>query len=138
MSDTKTCSRCKTVKPLADFHRRGPRGLQADCKTCKAERKLEWIKANPEKEQANKLWSKYRLRPDDLLNILESQDNSCALCDLEFGESTVTHIDHDHACCPGPRSCGECVRGVLCARCNLALGAFESLDLDRVRDYLHG
>ena len=37
------------------------------------------------------------------------------------------HVDHDHACCVGRRSCGQCVRGVLCARHNLLIGQFEAL-----------
>ena len=39
----------------------------------------------------------------------------------------VLHIDHDHTCCPGRRSCGKCVRGILCARHNLLIGQFENI-----------
>jgi hypothetical protein len=35
------------------------------------------------------------------------------------------HIDHDHFCCPGKKSCGKCVRGALCSRHNIFLGYLE-------------
>lgn len=35
------------------------------------------------------------------------------------------HVDHDHKCCAGARSCGRCVRGWLCAGCNRALGILQ-------------
>lgn len=35
-------------------------------------------------------------------------------------------IDHNHQCCDEPRkSCGKCVRGVLCRKHNTALGHIE-------------
>ena len=35
------------------------------------------------------------------------------------------HIDHDHACCSGLKTCGECVRGLLCRNHNVGLGLFN-------------
>lgn len=31
-------------------------------------------------------------------------------------------VDHDHNCCPGGKSCGRCVRGLICGTCNAAAG----------------
>ena len=55
-------------------------------------------------------------------------ERPCAIC----GSREKTHIDHDHECCPGRGSCGECVRGTLCSSCNLGLGAFRD-DVDKLR-----
>lgn len=52
---------------------------------------------------------------------VEKMAQGCSICgatDRRF------HVDHDHGCCPGQRSCGECVRGLLCSQCNQALGLF--------------
>jgi hypothetical protein len=34
-------------------------------------------------------------------------------------------VDHNHGCCPGEKSCGKCVRGLLCDNCNQAIGKFR-------------
>lgn len=66
------------------------------------------------------------LSDDDFARLLDSQGGVCAICGSpEPGGKGAWHIDHDHACCSGRRSCGKCVRGILCTGCNMALGLFH-------------
>jgi hypothetical protein len=48
----------------------------------------------------------------------------CDVCDAE--ERRHLNVDHDHRCCPGERSCGKCVRGLLCRTCNRIEGLLET------------
>jgi hypothetical protein len=58
--------------------------------------------------------------------LLTAQRGRCAICkSLEPTGSGDWHIDHDHTCCPGKRSCGKCVRGLLCSRCNVGIGCLQ-------------
>jgi hypothetical protein len=54
---------------------------------------------------------------------MREQGHRCPICTADISGHYV--VDHDHACCPGVRSCGRCVRGFLCDGCNLGLGAFQ-------------
>jgi hypothetical protein len=58
------------------------------------------------------------------MELLELQNNSCALCH----NRTVSdlHIDHDHKCCSVKQYCGHCVRGLLCHNCNCMIGFYEN------------
>jgi hypothetical protein len=67
---------------------------------------------------------RYGLTPEKLREMLEQQYYKCAICSKSFYEH-VPHIDHDHTCCPGHTSCGDCVRGLLCQDCNRGLGQFH-------------
>lgn len=65
---------------------------------------------------------RYGLTREDVERMLEEQEYRCAVCPRSLLEFTP-HIDHDHACCAGnQKSCGKCVRGLLCAECNRMLG----------------
>jgi hypothetical protein len=66
--------------------------------------------------------------------MLSDQKNSCGICRKPFTETP--RIDHDHSCCSDSRfSCGRCVRGLLCDRCNNGLGRFKD-DQNLVRSAL--
>ena len=110
---------CKKDIPVENFHKnaRTRSGLEAICKDCsRAKHKISWKKEN------------YGLTPERYADKLKAQNYACAMCGKS--ESWKQHtgtlcelsVDHDHSCCPGQKSCGRCVRDLLCARCNHLLG----------------
>lgn len=89
---------------------------------------------NPEKIKAIKLLTRFKLTIERFNQMLLDQDGRCEICKTEFGEGKREgpYVDHDHSCCPGYRSCGKCVRGLLCVKCNTLLGmAKDSPDVLR-------
>lgn len=63
----------------------------------------------------------YGLTPEQYDAMVIAQGGVCAAC----GEDPTPRglvVDHDHACCPGDRSCGRCVRQLLCHHCNTLEG----------------
>lgn len=67
---------------------------------------------------------KFSLTRADYQQMFSAQEGRCAIC-LSPPKTNRLAIDHDHSCCPGSGSCGKCVRGLLCAGCNLQLGVVE-------------
>lgn len=81
--------------------------------------------------------SLYRMSLDDYKALLKKQNGVCAVCN-EVSVGRRLAVDHDHACCPGARSCGRCVRALLCTRCNTVLGYVRDSQelLSKMIDYL--
>lgn len=73
--------------------------------------------------------------------IRAKQGGVCAICGPRTGRSgkyKALAVDHDHSCCSGSTSCGQCVRGFLCGTCNSMLG-HQHDDIDtflRAAEYL--
>ena len=51
------------------------------------------------------------------------QRGRCALCETPL---TKWQVDHDHDCCDRIKTCGECVRGLLCPGCNHLEGLMKA------------
>lgn len=90
----------------------------------------------PETLRRYNLRRDYNMTPEEYDAILEEQGGVCFICEEPPGEQRLS-IDHDHRCCPtvrqrkGGGTCGRCTRGLLCFRCNRALGGFGD-DLARI------
>lgn len=82
----------------------------------------------------------YSITEDQYQALYEAQGRCCAICQRATGTGRKRlAVDHDHACCPGPVSCGRCVRGLLCKPCNSrVLGHLRDdvTALQRAIDYL--
>ena len=68
----------------------------------------------------------YGLTQEQFGRLLDAQQHACGMCHQPFEGGQLIHVDHDHACCSRKnRSCGKCIRGLLCHTCNVALGHIE-------------
>lgn len=132
----RTCKKCSVAQPLENFypHQRKDQhklSRSATCKSC--------VCAQKRIEQPIRRLKRYGLSDATYDGLIEDQDGKCAGCGVSQGRN-AWHIDHDHACCPGEKTCGKCVRGLLCRDCNLALGHARE-DIGRLlglADYLAG
>lgn len=82
-------------------------------------------------ERARYLQRQFNLAEEGYEQILAAQGGVCGCCGgTEVATIRSLAVDHDHMCCPEPgRSCGRCVRGLLCGGCNGLIGMYELCQL---------
>ena len=73
--------------------------------------------------------TRYKMTPEWAIRYITS--THCEWCGDPFGRFTSEsvggrNVDHAHTCCPGKESCGDCIRGIVCFRCNTGLGLVEA------------
>lgn len=127
----KTCIKCEIEKDISEYHKNklASDGLHTYCKTCRNVKEKTGSKygravlSTKEYNRQRQIFHKYGLTIEQYDAMLSQPCGACG--------DVATTVDHDHACCPTVRTCGKCIRGVLCHRCNLLEGKL-SANKDRV------
>lgn len=79
-------------------------------------------KKEPKEAKAHSLKYRFGISVEEYEERFRLQNGLCASCGSPPSNGKILYIDHDHSCCPGDKSCGKCIRELLCQRCNSALG----------------
>ena len=123
----KICTQCLIPKDPINFYRNsGPKankdGKHAWCKACVKNHQ----KSNKVRRQSYHRKWKYNLTEDEYQELLQRQNNKCALC--LSGSKLI--VDHCH-------TTGR-VRGLLCFKCNTGIGQLQDSEelLLKAVDYL--
>lgn len=120
--------------------------MSKPCKDCPAESKRpaphpgprcathhrEVVKARRTKAHGAHVEKTYGITTEQYWALHLAQGGVCYICQRATGRARKLSVDHDHACCPGPVSCGRCVRALLCRPCNDLLGHVRD-DIDTLR-----
>jgi hypothetical protein len=119
-------------------------GYGSLCKKCRNkrqnisnEKRRDYIRKRQRRQQI----LSYNISVEKYEEILKNQNNCCPICKNSLNqEKKYPSIDHDHSCCEGKKSCGKCVRGVICNRCNTMLGMAkdDTIVLENAIKYLKG
>lgn len=141
--DKKKCAKCKRHKGRPAFSKnlRYTDGLQSYCRACMAQYRQDnrdlidaqiqaAKKANPDKYRDQWIRQQYGISLEKYRKMEADQGGVCAICRQpptvrRKGQVLALHVDHDHSCCSGNKSCGRCVRSLLCSKCNFGIGQFQ-------------
>lgn len=134
--DGRVCVRCEKFKPWEEFqvYARGLNGRRAACSLCLNGAREKYADSRAEYMFGYRLRRNFNITLEQYLAIEAQQGGVCKLCRQPetwvakpSGKVMRLAIDHDHRCCSGrSKSCGKCIRGLLCNRCNYLVGLAES------------
>lgn len=136
------CTRCDVEKELTEenFKRRETyaEGFHTWCVVCYRKYNADYQKndrnARPEFYKAREFareMKAYGTTVEWYRDKLIEQCGVCVICNhLSHHHGTLQRlqVDHSHACCNiKTKSCGKCLRGLLCADCNIRLAPVEDV-----------
>jgi hypothetical protein len=114
---TKICNLCKQEKKVSLFSvdTRSRSGYQTRCKECQSAVKKEMASYYRGKH----LEYKYGITHEDYEEMLKQQNHKCSICGIDevHAENSRLCVDHNHET--------EKLRGLLCKKCNQAIGLFQ-------------
>ena len=149
---SRECARCEVVKLYSEFHkgysickdcrrlsrkRRIPEKtfdaehLRQKCLTCGEFKRIDGFKDYRHCYACRHLkgltanLERYDLTPGEYVKMFDEQGGVCAICKQPEKRHKRLAVDHDHSCCSELNTCGKCIRGLLCFRCNAGLGNFR-------------
>ena len=117
---TKKCKKCGEAKPLGDFYKHNGNAYRSYCKSC-------WTKHHSPKARQTNIKRFYGIDEETYNEMLAEQGGGCAICGRSAEEvgTRFKHLAVDHNHDTG------LIRGLLCTKCNTAIGLFED-DVDRL------
>jgi len=133
----RTCSaeavQAHTISNLPEYRERWKKQREAN-PAAQAAKAKRWRDRNLDSARAKnrdaQRWRRYGATPEQIEAFHAAQDGNCPGCAKPLDHAGTPHLDHCHET--------NKVRGLLCARCNLALG--HALDdpatLRRLAEYL--
>lgn len=145
MDNLKRCTACERDLPVENFSTRSDTGrLYSQCRECKGAKSSAYYKNNVQRHaklvkrryETHGRFARYGITAEQYDAVFKQQGNCCALCkSTKPGGKGKWHIDHRHV---GDKPSGfiqtrdpSLFRGILCHRCNIAVGHSEIL-LERV------
>jgi len=87
----------------------------------KGEHNWNW-KGGKETRSRREVLRRHNLTITEYEKLFREHNGVCAICGEKETFRKHLSIDHNHNCCNSKKTCGKCIRGLLCSRCNQMIG----------------